>query len=255
MISFVMASRSDTFPSLKDAAERAAADLVSVSHWGDSSYVNLPMFMPSGSPVTVRVIGTGNAFKLDDGGFAYREAEAVGAERAFGRTAAKFAQSEGLTVGKRTIRTDASPNDLQRAICDVAAASYSTAHDISRRISEEGIDEIQDFLRERLETAFGGVRIESEQILKGASTHDWTVSNVIYLPKRIVVFQAVGNHAYSVYRASTAFHDLAELPVPPQCVAVVRDLQTLGANLNVLAQAGRVIQGDQTDDAYRRAAA
>lgn len=250
-----MASRADTFPSLKDAAERAAAELVSVSHWGDSSYVNLPMIMPSGTPATVRVSSTGSAFRVDDGGFAYREAEAVGAERAFGRAGAKFAQAEGLTVGKRAIRTDASASDLQRAICDVAAASYSTAHDIYRRITEEGLDEIQDYLRERLEAAFAGARIESEQTLKGASTHDWTVSNVIYLPNRVVVFQAVGNHAYSVYRASTAFHDLAELPAPPQCVAVVKDLQTLGANLNVLAQAGRVIQGDQTDDAYRRAAA
>jgi len=250
-----MASRADTFLTLKDAAERAAADLVRVSHWGDSSYVNLPMFMPGGSPVTVRVSGAGNAFRVDDGGFAFREAEAIGGERSFSRAAARFAQAEGLAVGKRAISTTATADELQRAICDIGAASYSIAHDIYRRIAEDGLDEIQDYLRKRLEAVFQGARIESEQTLKGASTHDWTVSNVIYLADRAVVFQAVGNHAYSIYRASTAFHDLGELPSPPQCVAVVKDLQALGANLNVLAQAGRVIQGDQTDDAYRRAAA
>jgi hypothetical protein len=211
--------------------------------------------MPSGTPATVRVSGSDDRFRVDDGGFAYREAEVIGGERSFPRAAAKFAQTEGLTVGKRTIRVDASASDLQRAICDVGAASYSTAHDIFQRIADEGLDEIQDYLRERLETVFKDARIESDQTIKGASTRDWTVSNVIYLAERTVVFQAVGNHAYSIYRASTAFHDLAELPAPPQCVAVVKDLNSLGANLNVLAQAGRVIQGDQTDDAYRRAAA
>jgi hypothetical protein len=255
MISSEMASRADTFPMLKDAAERAASELVRVSHWGDSSYINLPMFMPGGSPATVRVTGGDNSFRVDDGGFAYREAEAIGGERSFSRAAVRFAQAEGLTVGKRAISTMATADELQRAICDVGAASYSTAHDIYQRIADEGLDEIQDYLRERLETVFQGARIESEQTLKGASTHDWTVSNVIYLAERTVVFQAVGNHAYSIYRASTAFHDLGELPAPPQCVAVVKDLHALGANLNVLAQAGRVIQGDQTDDAYRRAAA
>lgn len=255
MISSEMASRADTFPTLKDAADRAAAELVRVSHWGDSSYVNLPMFMPSGTPATVRVSVSGNGFRVDDGGFAYREAEAIGGERSFPKAAAKFALPDGLTVGKRAIMASAGAGELQRAICDVGAASYSTAHDIYQRIAEEGVDEIQDYLRERLETVFRNARIESEQKLKGASTHDWTVSNVIYLQDRMVVFQAVGNHAYSVYRASTAFHDLGELPVPPQCVAVVKDMQALGANLNVLAQAGRVIQGDQTDEAYRRAAA
>jgi hypothetical protein len=71
----------------------------------------------------------------------------------------------------------------------------------------------------------------------------------------LVVFQAVGNHPYSVYKAATAFHDLSELPAPPRCIAVVKDKEAMGVNLNVLAQAGRVIQGDQSDDTYRKAAA
>jgi hypothetical protein len=71
----------------------------------------------------------------------------------------------------------------------------------------------------------------------------------------LIVFQAVGNHPYSVYKASTAFHDLNELPSPPRCVSVVKDLEAMGVNLNVLAQAGRVIQGDQSDAVYLEAAA
>lgn len=255
MISFEMASRPDPQSTLQNSVERAVAELVRVSRWGDSVYVNLPFFMPSGSPSTVRVYAFADGFRVDDGGFAYREAEAIGGERSFAKAAAKFAAVDGLVVGKRLIMTDVGTHELQRAICDVGSASYSTACDIYQRIADEGLDEIQDYLRERLESVFNGARIESEKTLKGASTHDWTVSNVIYLNDRAVVFQAVGNHAYSVYRASTVFHDLSELPTPPQCVAVVADMNALGPNLNVLAQAGRVIQGDQTDEAYRRAAA
>lgn len=250
-----MASLMHFSPGPGSPVDRAVSDLVRTTRWGESTYVNLPMFMPSGTPATVRVTPSPAAFRVDDGGFAYRELEAIGAERSFRKTADRFAEAEGLAVGKRTIRVDVAEGELARAICDVGAASYSTAHDVYRRQNEEGAAEIQDYLRERLEDVFRGSRIESEQTIKGASAHEWTVSNALYLDDRLVIFQAVGNHAYSIYKASTAFHDLNELPTPPRCVAVVKDREALGVNLNVLAQAGRVIQGDQPDDVYVRAAA
>ena len=77
----------------------------------------------------------------------------------------------------------------------------------------------------------------------------------MHLPSGLVVFQAVSNHANSINRASTAFHDIAELPNPPARVAVVKDREEMGVNLRVLSQAGRVIQGDQPDEIYKKAAA
>ena len=68
-------------------------------------------------------------------------------------------------------------------------------------------------------------------------------------------FQAVGNHANSVFRTDAAFDDLAALDVPPKLVAVVKDKKALGTRLALLDRAGRVIDEEQPDDVYRRAAA
>jgi hypothetical protein len=78
---------------------------------------------------------------------------------------------------------------------------------------------------------------------------------LLHTESGLAVFQAVGNHANSIYRASTAFHDLSELPNPPIRIAVVKDKAALGAKLNMLAQAGRVIEDEQPDDVYVRAVA
>jgi hypothetical protein len=250
-----MASRPDTPLTLKEAVERAAAELVRVSFWGQTSFINLPLIFPSGSQATVRVTGAGNTFGVDDGGFAYRELAAVGAERSFAKVAPRFAKFEGLEVGKRTVSVVVHEDGLVRAICDVGVASFAIASDVYERLADEGAAEIEDYLRERLESIFQGVRIESDEEIIGASTHPWRVSAALHTESGLIVFQAVGNHPYSVYKASTAFHDLGELPSPPRCVAVVKDLAAMGVNLNVLAQAGRVIQGDQPDAVYVDAAA
>lgn len=255
MICFPMASRFDTFPTVASAAEAAAAELVRVSHWGASSYVSLPLFMPSGSAATVRISVSEHGFRVDDGGFAFREIEAIGADRSFPRTAARIASYEGLQTDRRLIFTYATADQLVRAIGDVGAASFAVVDEIYRRVGDEGVVEIEGYLQERLATIFRGMRIEPDEEIRGASAHPWTVSAAIHMDSGLVVFQAVGNHAYSIYKASTAFHDLNELPTPPRCVAVVKDKNALGVNLNVLAQACRVIQGDQADEVYRSAAA
>lgn len=250
-----MASRPDPSITLRDAADRAARELVGVSHWGAASYVNLPLMLPSGSAATVRITQSGKGFRVDDGGFAYRELAAIGAERSFPKVADRFAEANDVEHNRRVIFASASPDELVRAICDVGMASYAVASDVFQRIAEEGAAEIEDYLRERLESIFRGVRIEPDEKVLGASSHPWTVSAALHLDSGLILFQAVGNHPYSVYKASTAFHDMNELPNPPRCVSVVKDMEAMGVNLNVLAQAGRVIQGDQSDDTYRRAAA
>lgn len=255
MICLVMASLAHHSSSVTEAVEKAVFELVRAAHWGGFSNVNLPIFMPSGTAVTVRVTARDGGFKVDDGGFAFREIEAIGAERSFPRIAKKFADYEGLETDRRQVFTYACSADLTRAICDVGKASSAIADEIFRRVGTDGVEEVEDYLRHRLETIFHDVKIEADEEIKGASSHSWKMSAALHLNSGLIVFQAVGNHAYSVYKASTAFHDLGELPNPPRCIAVVKDKDALGVNLNVLAQAGRVIQGDQSDDIYRKAAA
>ncbi len=237
------------------AVKDAVADLMRVSAWGDFAYVNLPVFMPSGAPATVRVRATPDGFEIDDGGYAYRELESVGAERSFPKEAAKAAGEEELETDRRRIFVKIPRGELTRAICDVGLASRNVAANVYSRIADEDVSEIEDYLRDRLSEVFAGSRIESNERLKGASTKGWEMSAVVHHPSGLLVFQAVATQANSVNRASTAFHDLAELPNPPTRVAVVKDKGALGPNLNILSQAGRVIQSDQPNADYLQAAA
>ena len=250
-----MASRPISTPPLADAVEAAVRALLRVTHWGDASYVNLPILLPSGSSATVRVTQTATGFHVDDGGFAFREIESIGAERSFPKTAASVAEAEALSVNRRAVFVDVPIEGLERAICDVGMASRDIAERIFARIADDDEAEITDYLRDRLEKIFGASNLDPSSKITGSSTSEWDVSAILHGETGQVVFQAVGNHAFSLYRATTAFHDLGELRSPPRRVAVVKDRKALGTRLNVLAQAGSVIQGDQSDDAYIRAAA
>src|SRR5215469_16511632 len=104
--------------------EEAVRDLLQVRHWGDSSFISLPLIYPSGAFVTVKVDQSKGGFLVSDNGFAYREVEALGAQRSFSKTAQTIAGYDQLSVGKRVIFVEgASETELVRAVCDVAKAS------------------------------------------------------------------------------------------------------------------------------------
>jgi hypothetical protein len=237
------------------AVEEAVRDIVHVRHWGDTSFVSFPIYYPSGSPVTLRIMQSGAGFRVDDAGFAYREIEAVGFERSFASAADKARAAEGICRDRRLLFLDVSADCLGRALSDVAIASWNVADRVFGRISDQEERDIEDYLRERLTAIFGGAGIDEHQTIVGSSASPWEVSAVVHTKDEIVVFQAVSPHANSVYRTSTAFHDIAALPNPPRLVAVVKDRNVLGHKLAILSQAGRVIQSDEPDDVYLRAAA
>jgi hypothetical protein len=250
-----MASRALHNRGLLGAVEAAAEDLVRVRKWGDSVYVNLPLVFPGGSFATVRVSPAPGGYRIDDGGFAFRELESIGAERSFWRTAAKIAEREHLETNRRVIFCTADENDLQRAICDVAAASHAIAEQVYRKAAEQDEGEIEDYLHQRLIDIFGEDRLADVNSIRGSSTTDWEVSAILRADGHVAVFQAVAQNANSIYRATTAFHDLLELPNRPRLVAVVKDKAALGPKLSLLSQAARVIEQDQPNEDYLRAAA
>lgn len=250
-----MASRPIPNRGMTAAVEAAIEDLLQVRRWGDKVFVNMPLIFPGGSLATVRVSPAPGGYRVDDGGFAFREIESIGAERSFRRTAAKIAERDDLGLNRRVIFANATDDELGRAICDVALASHAVAEQIYRKADEHEEGEIEDYLQERLVRIFGEGKVAEDRSIKGSSTSPWEVSAILHVNSHTTVFQAVGSHANSIYRASTAFHDLAELPTPPRLVAVVKDKAALGPRLNLLSQAGRVIQSDQPDDVYMRAAA
>lgn len=240
-------------PTVAAAIEQAAKDFVSVRHWGRASFVRMPIFGPDGSPITVRVTKDIGGFRVDDAGFTYRDLKRVGAERSFSKTASAIAEALDVEAADHAISTVADDEELCRAVSDVALASWRTLAKVHQRLGEADEAELEEGLRERLSKIFGAKSLDDQQTIAGLSTTQWNVSAILHVDGKLAVFQAVGDHANSIYRASAAFHDLAALPEAPTLVSVVRSKDELGAKLGILAQAGRVIEEGQPDQVYERA--
>jgi hypothetical protein len=241
-------------PSFRDIVKAVSSDLVRVQEIGQSFYVNLPMVYPDGSFVTVKLDKIAGEVLVSDAGFAYREAEDVGSNRSFRRMANKIAEDYSVTIGERTISTRTSFEGMERAICDVATVSWRVATTINERAFEEGDAELSEELTTRLKSVFGADKVVEGECLIGQSTTEWPVSAVVTVEGHKAVFQAVSEHPNSVYRASTAFRDLASAEKQLRLVSFVRSKAALGTKLSLLAPS-KIVEESQADELLRRAAA
>ena len=247
-----MASNPISLQTVADAVNEAVEGLVSSRHFGHTSYVSLPMFGPDGSPVTLRVTSDMTGFRVDDAGSTYRELDRLGLGRSFSANARKVMEHEDISVVDHIIVAFADQGDLGRAISDVGLACWSLMEKDYRKLGDTSETDLAEDLRERLELIFGP-SLEHKQEIQGASSTEWAVSAIVKVDGRMAVFQAVTDHANSIYRASASFHDIASLQKPPALVAVVKDKEELGAKLGILSQVARVIEQNQSDEIFRKA--
>lgn len=250
-----MADSAEKLIAVREVAENVAAALVSVRHWGEASFIKLPLVYPSGSFVTVRITQAPGGYRVSDGGLAFREIERFGAERSFSGTVRGVIEGKDTLADRRTIFADVTAGEVEAAVYEVAIASHQVAEQIVAKASEVHAEDIAEALQERLVRVFGVDRVAVEQEVVGSSSTSWKVSAVTRSGDHIAVFQAVSQTPMSIFRTSAAFHDLAVLNIPPRLVAVVESKARLGKNLSLLAQAGQVIEVGQSDDVFRRAAA
>lgn len=245
-----------TIDNSRDQINDAVRELVTIREWGDTVFLNLPFFFPSGTAATVKICKSPRGFLVSDNGFAFRELEAIGSERSFGRIAATFSERAEIEKNRRVVFVEATPDDLARAISDVASVSWQIVEKVYADREEEDDTDLEEELTSKLISLFGEPHVGIGRKLRGVSATEWGVSALVdYSGNRPAVFQAVSNHATSVYRTNSAFHDLAAIPKAPKLIAVVRNKKALGPRLGVLSQAGRVIEENQSEDVFRRAVA
>lgn len=241
-------------PPLKLISASIASRLVSYKFWGDAAFINLPMAYPSGAQVTVRITEAPGGFRVSDAGFAYREIESYGAGRSFGRSVRSVVDAMDLNADRRTIYIDVPPEQVERAIFDVSAASFDVASKIVQNATVEGEAQISDNLLARLDSIFDR-QVDHDGKIVGASATEWEVTAIAKLDGKRAVFQAVPNFPVSVYKASTAFVDIGALGEPPTLVSVVSDKAAMGKHYSILSRVGRVIEVGQDDETYLRAVA
>ena len=243
-----------TVQTIQELSRGIAARLVSSHHWEDASLINLPLAYPSGAFVSVRLSPVRNGIRVSDAGFAYREVESFGLERSFSRTASSIAENFDVEIGKRSIFIDVPTEQVERAIFDVSAASRAVAERIISNADEVDVSNLAETLLIRLEHLFPKT-LEIEPKVIGKSSTEWKMTAVTHSGGHTTVFQAVTNYAASIYRTSTAFVDLAGREDAPSLVAVVPSKEEIGAKVAILAQVGRVIEIEDGDATYMRAAA
>lgn len=237
---------------VRTAVERAVEGLVRVRHWGDVSYVSLPLFGPDNSPITVRVSKDMAGFQVDDAGATYNALHRLGLGRSFSGVAPHVVDAHDVGVSDHALVAFADEAALEAAITDVALTAWTIFDRIYGKLDEAGEEALEASLRERLASIFGP-SLDQKQTINGASTTLWSVSAILHVEGQLAVFQAVSDVGNSLYRASAVFHDLASLPNAPGLVAVVKSKEDLGSKLGVLAQVAKVIEVGQPDDVYKRA--
>jgi hypothetical protein len=233
----------------------AVSELVTAKRANDSVFINLPLFFPSGAAATVKIEPVSVGYRVSDNGFAYRELESIGAERSFGRTSSAIAEQDKIERNRRVVYVDVPADELSRAISDVGIASWRIVDKIFSDWVEEDQSDLESLLTDKLVSLFGDPNVRVAEKIRGTSSSEWALSAVVHTGRKVAAFQAVSNHPTSIFRTNSAFHDIAATNKPPALIAVVRDLKALGPRLSILSQAGRVIQEDQPDDIFRRAAA
>lgn len=250
-----MADQEHKTRNIEAAVEDAVEKLVTIRQSSLGTYVHLPIFYPSGAAATVLVSAEGGAFRVSDAGFAYREAELVGAKPGFAKWAKRISEDLGLEMTSRTISSLSTDWQLSATIADVAQASAAVANGIIAGLMGSPEIELAEHLAERLTAVFGDRKIDFDATIPGASTRAWDVSAVVRLDERRVIFDAVSNNAVAVYSTATKFRDIALLERAPATVSVIRSINEMGNLYNILAQSGTVIQEDAPGSAFERAAA
>lgn len=228
---------------LMRAAEAAMRDIVSAAHRPEGSYIKTPLLYPSGSTAVVRITGGPDVYFVTDYGLGYSEAEMMGASRTYVNKARKVSASAGVRFDDRAFFAVEVPIDrIPGAIVTIANCSVEatalTAFSIADRIVTDGTE----YMVERLERAFGPSHVVKNDIVLGASNHEWEVPASVTVGKSKAVFEFATKHPNSIAAVATKMGDLQRLPFPPKRLVMVHSKPDLGTLLGVLSPIASVIE-------------
>jgi hypothetical protein len=93
-----------------------------------------------------------------------------------------------------------------------------------------------------LVTTFSKPEVERDVEFVGSSSHKWPVAAIVRHHGKTSLFEPVSKNHISVVNAAAKFHDIARLDQPPKRIAVVNKKAEMGEYLNLLSQAGNVVE-------------
>lgn len=236
----------------QDVVQQALNDLVGLRREGNNSFVSLPLLYPSGSSVVVRIFDEGRTFLVTDMGLGWDEVEMMGAtHQMYLGIARKIADASGVVFDNHSFFVlQVTKNQLSGAIAAVANCSLEAAIQSAYAFAEKKINEGNERLYLRLDRVFTPrkVKVERYVTIRGASSHEWPVSNLVRMGPHGAIFEAVAKHANSVSNVATKFMDISRADASPHCIAVVQSKAEFGNYSGVLAPVARIIEQSANDD-------
>jgi hypothetical protein len=222
--------------------ETIAKEIVTVEHFGSGSIIKTPIIYPSGASTVVQITQHGDRFFVTDMGLGHQEAEMIGASTLYVNSAKSLAQHYGILFDNHAFFVaEASREQLAGAVTVVANCSSEAAALAAYRAAERKFEEDTDVLYRKLTLVFSKSEVERDVEFAGSSTHRWRIATIVHHGSRIALFEPVSKHPVSVVTTAAKFHDIARLDNPPGRISVVKKKDEFGNLINVLAQAGDVI--------------
>ena len=242
--------------------DEAARSLSAVRHDEDASYLRTPVMYPGGSMVVVRVaavgIGSGtfaDHFLVSDMGLARQEADLMGAAPLFARWAPKVAERAGVSFDHRDFfLMEVARPQLAGAVATIAACSQEAVQLTAFKLAEKRQQGAAERLYDRLVTVFSRDRVAKDVEVLGASNTPWHVAALVRAHRHKAVFEPVANHPTAIAAAVTKFFDIAQLENGPTRIAVVRNKDSFGTKLAVIAGAAKVVDESIPDSTLHRLA-
>jgi hypothetical protein len=235
--------------------ETAMQGIMSAAHRAEGSYVQTPLLYPSGSAAVVRVSGGPETYFVTDFGLGYSEAEMMGATLTYIRKARRVGESAGVSFDDRSffaieVSRDRIPGAIVTiANCSVEAASL-TAFSIAERVLTDGTA----FMIESLERAYGSKHIVKNDVIVGASNHEWEFPASVTTKKGKAVFEFATKSPVSIAAVATKMADVHRLPLPPKRLVMVHSKPALGTYLGVLSPVASVIEDSMSPEEIKKVA-
>jgi hypothetical protein len=245
----------DKIQKLSSIVDAVAQQIVSTEHFRAGSIIRTPLVYPSGASVVVQITEHADRFFVSDMGIGSQEADMFGAANYYNKSAAALADHYGIRFDNQSFFVaEASREQLAGATTLVANCSCEATAIAAYRSTDRVFEEQSEILYKRLVNVFPKSTVDRNVEFVGSSTHKWKVATVVHHQSRIALFEPVSKNHLSVVSTAAKFHDIARLESPPNRISVVESKDTFGNFINVLSQAGSVVEFKSSNETLVRLA-
>lgn len=245
-----MTSRTNS-PQLESRVSDALKRIASVRTLEGRTVMNVPVMYPSGATTTVEIEMNGGNCWVSDMGHGLVEAEYMGAQGFYTKSAKDVASQHGVQFDGNSIFALWVPvARLEAAIVCVANSSCQAAQSAILSASEQKATKKNDEIFERIKAVFGKSIVSKSVEIQGRHAH-WDAKNVVIFPdRRKAVFEFMTSNPNSVSSKFLMFSDILKADDGVSLNAVVSKASKLNSKGQMIADVANVIEFAATDEEF-----